>query len=173
MRLVKEKDPQLFDRVEKEHRTGNLDRMQKEYETKVKRDIATKNEEHRMKQDALKRDDTNLPYRDYERDVTDIRARRNIIEKNDTEQDETRPRIIKKERRAPDDEEDYKRSKDIDREIIEKDVRQNDTEQNNRTPNRDEKDKAPYIKKSSHNTKTPFDTDEQREKDFNSTKRVR
>lgn len=46
-RLTKEKDPQLYARIEKEHRSGNLDKMKREYQTKVKREIAVKNEEYR------------------------------------------------------------------------------------------------------------------------------
>jgi len=46
-RLTKEKDPQLYTRIEKEYKLGNLERMKQEYETKVKKEIVTKNEEYR------------------------------------------------------------------------------------------------------------------------------
>ncbi|MGQ9664780.1 MAG: hypothetical protein ACUVUH_05540 [bacterium] len=46
-RLTKEKDPQLYARIEKEHKSGNLERMRQEYEKKTKREIAVKNEEYR------------------------------------------------------------------------------------------------------------------------------
>ncbi|MGB9719964.1 MAG: hypothetical protein ACPL28_00585 [bacterium] len=46
-RLTKEKDPDLYARIEKEHKSGNLERMKREYETKVKKEIVAKNEEYR------------------------------------------------------------------------------------------------------------------------------
>ncbi|MEO0184767.1 MAG: hypothetical protein ABIL22_05260 [candidate division WOR-3 bacterium] len=46
-RLTREKDPDLYARIEKEHKSGNLERMKKEYETKVRKEIVAKNEEYR------------------------------------------------------------------------------------------------------------------------------
>ncbi len=38
-RLVRQKDPELFARVEKEHRSGNLERLRKEYDARIKREV--------------------------------------------------------------------------------------------------------------------------------------
>uniref|UniRef100_A0A7C6AG72 DUF3300 domain-containing protein n=1 Tax=candidate division WOR-3 bacterium TaxID=2052148 RepID=A0A7C6AG72_UNCW3 len=47
IRLTKEKDPQLYARIEKEYKTGNLEKMRKDYEVKMKKEIAVKNEEYK------------------------------------------------------------------------------------------------------------------------------
>ncbi|MGB7055278.1 MAG: hypothetical protein WBE28_08155 [bacterium] len=47
--LVKQQDPELYSRVEKEHRNGNLERMRKEHVEQVNREIVVKNREHGIK----------------------------------------------------------------------------------------------------------------------------
>ena len=49
MRLSRQQNPELFTRVEKEHKSGNLEKMRKEYDTKIKKEITKKNEEYRAK----------------------------------------------------------------------------------------------------------------------------
>jgi len=49
MQLVRQNDPELYARVEREHRTGNLERMRKEHVEQVNREIAVKNREHGIK----------------------------------------------------------------------------------------------------------------------------
>jgi len=46
MQLARQQDPDLFARVEKEHRSGNLEKMRKEHVQQVNREIAVKNQEH-------------------------------------------------------------------------------------------------------------------------------
>jgi len=46
-KLVEKNDPELYKRVEKEHNSGNLEKMRKDYTQKVEREIAVKNEEYR------------------------------------------------------------------------------------------------------------------------------
>ncbi len=46
-RLTKEKDPQLYERIVKEHKSGNLEKIKQEYERKVNKEIAIKNEEYK------------------------------------------------------------------------------------------------------------------------------
>ncbi len=49
IQLVKQNDPELYARVEKEQRSGNLERMRKEHVQQVNREIATKNQERGIK----------------------------------------------------------------------------------------------------------------------------
>ena len=46
-KLMKQKDPELFKRVEKEHKSGNLEKMRKEYVVKTEKKIAVKNQEYK------------------------------------------------------------------------------------------------------------------------------
>ena len=46
MALSKQNDPELFARIEKEHKSGNLEKMQNEYQTNVKKLITQKNEKY-------------------------------------------------------------------------------------------------------------------------------
>jgi hypothetical protein len=48
MRLTKEKDPELYKRLEKEQKSGNLEKMRKDYEVKQRKEIEVKNEEYRL-----------------------------------------------------------------------------------------------------------------------------
>ena len=46
MQLARQQDPELFTRVEKEHSSGNLEKMRQEHVKQVNREIAVKNQEH-------------------------------------------------------------------------------------------------------------------------------
>ena len=46
-KLMKQEDPELFKRVEKEHKSGNLEKMRKEYVTQTEKKIAVKNQEYK------------------------------------------------------------------------------------------------------------------------------
>lgn len=46
MNLARQNDPELFTRVEREQRSGNLERMRTNYVKQVNSEIATKNREH-------------------------------------------------------------------------------------------------------------------------------
>ena len=48
-RLVKQKDPNLYERVEKEHKSGNIEKMKKQYTESVKKEVAKKDQEYRIK----------------------------------------------------------------------------------------------------------------------------
>ena len=47
--LVRQQDPDLFSRVEREHSSGNLEQMRMQHVAKVNREIAEKNREHGIK----------------------------------------------------------------------------------------------------------------------------
>lgn len=49
MNLTRQNDPELYARVEREQRSGNLERMRTNYVKQVNREIATKNREHNIK----------------------------------------------------------------------------------------------------------------------------
>lgn len=103
LRLSKEKDPQLFSRIEKEHRSGNLERMKNDYENKVRKEIAIKNEEYKKsrfqnpdhqderynKNDEterdirIKREDTYTPQRSEEAPRGVIKRPRNLTDEID------------------------------------------------------------------------------------------
>lgn len=51
MDLTREKDPTLFKEVEKEHKSGNLEKMRSEYDVSVKKEIAEKNLEYKKDKD--------------------------------------------------------------------------------------------------------------------------
>jgi hypothetical protein len=53
MKLAKEKDPELFARVEKEHKSGDLERMRKQYVADVNKEIVRKNKEYGIKDDKI------------------------------------------------------------------------------------------------------------------------
>ncbi len=56
MKLSKQKDPQLFARVEQEHKSGNLEKMRQVYVKNVKEEISKKNQEYGLQE---KRTSTN------------------------------------------------------------------------------------------------------------------
>ncbi|MCX7995863.1 MAG: hypothetical protein N3A65_08880 [candidate division WOR-3 bacterium] len=64
MRLTKEKDPQLFARIEKEHKSGNLERMRKEYENNIRKEVMIKNEEYKRSRFQTPSDQNEKRYRD-------------------------------------------------------------------------------------------------------------
>ena len=47
---MKQKDPEMFARLEQEQRSGNLERMRKQYVAKTQNEITRKNQEHGIKQ---------------------------------------------------------------------------------------------------------------------------
>jgi hypothetical protein len=47
MNLSREKDPTLFKDIEKEHKSGGLEKMRKEYDANVKKEITQKNAEYK------------------------------------------------------------------------------------------------------------------------------
>ena len=49
MNLSRQQNPELFARVEREHKSGNLEKMRQEYDTNLRQEIARKNEEYRAK----------------------------------------------------------------------------------------------------------------------------
>ena len=52
--LIKQKDPDGFSRIEKEHKSGNLEKMRKEYVAQTEKKIAVKNEEYKKYDDNKK-----------------------------------------------------------------------------------------------------------------------
>lgn len=53
MKLARQRDPGLFARVEKEHKSGNLERMKREYTTRVEKEIVRKNQEYGIKNNKI------------------------------------------------------------------------------------------------------------------------
>jgi hypothetical protein len=52
MNLARQKDPELFKQVEKEHKSGNLEKMRKEYDVAVKKEIQKKNVDYKANKDV-------------------------------------------------------------------------------------------------------------------------
>ena len=52
MNLSKQHDPELFTTVEKNHKSGNLEKMRQAYDIQLKQEIAAKNEEYRAKNNS-------------------------------------------------------------------------------------------------------------------------
>jgi len=52
MKMARQKDPELFKKVEKEHTSGNLEKMRKEYDVSVKKEIQKKNLELKTTKDV-------------------------------------------------------------------------------------------------------------------------
>jgi hypothetical protein len=50
---MKEKDPQMYQRLEKEYKSGNLQKMEKEYQIKTQKEIIQKNTEYGIKDDKI------------------------------------------------------------------------------------------------------------------------
>jgi|UniRef100_A0A7V3RIS5 hypothetical protein len=90
LRLTKEKDPQLYARIEKEYKSGNLEKMRKEYEIKVKREIEEKNQEY-------KRMKVNHPAEErYEKGNPERFVKKNITRKEDFDYTGHNTKLIKK-----------------------------------------------------------------------------
>jgi hypothetical protein len=53
MELTKQHDPELYARVEKEQRSGNLEKMRQEHVKQVNKEIALKNQEHGIKNNNI------------------------------------------------------------------------------------------------------------------------
>ncbi|MEO0143183.1 MAG: hypothetical protein ABIL70_03990 [candidate division WOR-3 bacterium] len=106
MRLTKEKDPQLYSRLEKEYRSGNLERMQKEYQARVEKEIKAKSEEY---QRTTKR-------ADYEEKGNQAKSRdaikrdeHNQYLKEGVSDRESKSRIVKRQRKYGDTENRYRK----------------------------------------------------------------
>lgn len=82
-RLMKEKDPEMIKRLETEHNNGNLEKIRKDYDVGVKKEIAVKNEEYR-KQVKTTPSDRVVPSKDERNDKTDNSGIR-IKERTDNE----------------------------------------------------------------------------------------
>jgi len=53
IKLARARDPELFARVEKERKSGNLERMKKEYTARVEKEIVRKNQEYGIKTNKI------------------------------------------------------------------------------------------------------------------------
>lgn len=132
-RLMKQRDPDLFKRVEQEQKSGNLEKIRQEYDTRVKREIAVKNEEYQRSHNNQK-GDAFVPARDDQasrrrEDIKDTDRGRAV---NDDEHD----RVV-----VPDRRDDQKREDDRDRDVIRGEREQNqqrdedrETDGSNRKP---------------------------------------
>jgi hypothetical protein len=107
--LVKQKDPDLYARLEKEHKSGNLEKMRKEYTRKIDKEIVSKNKEHGIKENktayskaidrggrAIETTKKEFVGKDRKKHYTEYegtkKATKNYID------DDHKPRIVKKER---------------------------------------------------------------------------
>jgi len=107
MELAKQNDPELFMRVQKEHKTGNLEKMRSNYTTEMKKEITRKNQEYRMKNNDGKqmqsseqnRYDTYTPSKQTPTN-TGKQQTQYQTKKNYPQQD-TQSHIIKKEKEKP------------------------------------------------------------------------
>jgi hypothetical protein len=105
MNLAKQQDPELFRGVEKEHKTGNLERMRKDYEVRMNKEITKKNQEYQMK--ANKTPVVAPPVTKRESSEPRIQVEKEQRKQVYTEprakeaKEIQRPRIIKKEKSKP------------------------------------------------------------------------
>ncbi len=107
IRLTKEKDPQLYSRLEKENRSGNLERMQREYQKRVEKEIRAKGEEYqRIRKGAADEEKMN------QRKSPDLikRDRQNPYIRGKFDGKEDKSRIIKRERKDVEIEDRYRKS---------------------------------------------------------------
>lgn len=107
MELTKQKDPELFTRVQKEHKSGNLEKMRSNYVTEMKKEITRKNQEYRMKNN----DGRQLRSSEQNRHETYTPSKRTPANtdkqqsqyktKTSSPQKGTQPHIMKKEKEKP------------------------------------------------------------------------
>lgn len=115
LRLTKEKDPQLYSRIEKEYKTGNLERMKKDYENKVRKEIAVKNEEYKKTRIHNPSDQNER----YNKDEMNRNIRSRMDERHNQQNSETpETRIIKKPRTISDESDDIPQEREQKRNTI-------------------------------------------------------
>jgi hypothetical protein len=88
-RLMKDKDPDLYKRLEQENKSGNMEKIRKDYDIQVKKEIALKNDEYR-KTVKTAPPDKFVPNRDdqYDKDKTPYGRTDDVGRKNDTRVDQ-------------------------------------------------------------------------------------
>ncbi len=106
MELTKQKDPELFTRVQKEHKTGNLEKMRSSYMTEMKKEITRKNQEYRMENNDRKQlqspeQNRRETYTPSKRTPANTGKQSQYDTKASSPQKGTQPRIIKKEKEKP------------------------------------------------------------------------
>jgi len=106
MELTKQKDPELFMRVQKEHETGSLEKMRSNYATEMKEEITRKNQEYRIKnndREQMRSSEQNKydTYTPSKRTPTNTAKQSQYETKKGSPQKETQSHIIKKEKEKP------------------------------------------------------------------------
>lgn len=106
MELTKQKDPELYMRVQKEHKTGNLEKMRSNYATEMKKEITRKNQEYRMKnndRDQMRASEQNKydTYTPSKRAPSNTGKQSQYETKKGSPEKETQSHIIKKEKAKP------------------------------------------------------------------------
>lgn len=83
-KLMKQEDPELFKRVEKEHKSGNLEKMRKEHVVKTEKKIAAKNKEYKKYDDNKKTQLKNTESKKYDNYPTNKRIDDKSTQKSNT-----------------------------------------------------------------------------------------
>ena len=124
-RLMEKKDPELIKRLEQEQKNGNLEKIRKDYEVRVKKEIAVKNEDYR-KQVKTDPSDRFVPGKDERDDKVDnsggrVKDRSNEgydrdneknVEDSDDRSREPNEKYIRKPSSDNDKEDDYRAPQD-------------------------------------------------------------
>jgi len=124
-KLIKQKDPELFKKVEKKHKDGTLEKMRKEYDTRVKQEIAKKNIEYKK---TVKKGNSTKGFEKKGYDVnkwqksSEDKHTKDLYYKSSYDDDERKSHIVKEKKSKPtlrkkgssdehDDQEYYKKKK--------------------------------------------------------------
>ncbi len=151
-RLTRDKDPQLYARLEKEQKSGNLDKIRREYETKVKKEIVAKNDEYRK---TTVRNPAEGKYKTGKNmENKTIERRKSDSYYDPQEQDNDNSRIIKKSRDLNDEEDrrTINKSRDTSDEIDDED----NFIKRSANPRKSESPDNPEEYQSTRNTKMPI-----------------
>jgi hypothetical protein len=130
-RLMEKKDPELYKRLETEKKNGNLEKIRKDYDVQVKKEIAVKNDEYR-KQVKSAPTDRFVPTKDERYDKVDESNGR-IQERADDVNNRDNERNIEKS---------DEKSREPNERYIRKPPSDNDKEDNSRDPQDDNKNKT-------------------------------
>lgn len=165
-RLMEKKDPDLIKRLEQEKDNGNLEKIRKDYEVKVKKEIAVKNEDYQKKVKTAPSDrfvptnDDGKGNRDYEKNV--VKERMNDADNRDYEKNVVRERSNDADNRDHEKnvEKDNGGSREPNERYIRKPADDNDKDNDQRAP---EDDNGSRVKKPTNVDKSsPADRDQEK-----------
>ncbi len=103
-KLAKQRDPELFRIVEKEYKSGNLEKMRKTYTTQMNKEITRKNQEYRAKANPKEYDKSvdNYKHNTYTptkpSDTRDMKRQSTYDAKKKSSESENKGRVIKRDK---------------------------------------------------------------------------